>query len=146
MSIQDLRRANLRRWTEKHGIPSKEKSFFSQLLGTGSFGERAARRLEAEYGMGEKFLDREEAPNAIEARAESEDRELSPEASALVAAIEAADKDGIDPKAFSALAQVLTLMRSTKRTGRVASSGSAESIEELEAGPKKSASRRGHAA
>ncbi len=58
MSIQDTRRANLRAWAQKHGTPSKEKSYFSQILsGTSPIGERAARRLERDYRMGEGFLD-----------------------------------------------------------------------------------------
>lgn len=60
MSIQDTRRANLRVWAQKHGTPSKEKSYFSQILsGTSPIGERAARRLERDYRMGEGFLDAE---------------------------------------------------------------------------------------
>ncbi|WP_186239474.1 hypothetical protein [Burkholderia gladioli] len=57
MDIQELRRDNLRRWTQENGVPAKEKSFFSQLLGGASFGERAARRLESTYGMGAGYLD-----------------------------------------------------------------------------------------
>lgn len=60
MSIQDTRRANLRAWVQKHGTPTKEKSYFSQILsGTSPIGERAARRLERDYRMGEGFLDAE---------------------------------------------------------------------------------------
>jgi phage repressor protein C with HTH and peptisase S24 domain len=59
MDIQEIRRARLRQWLEGKTAPSKEKSYFSQLLGgTSSFGERAARRLERDYGMGEGYLDR----------------------------------------------------------------------------------------
>ena len=58
MDIQEIRRARLRQWLEGKTAPSKEKSYFSQLLGgTSSFGERAARRLERDYGMGEGYLD-----------------------------------------------------------------------------------------
>ena len=56
--IHEIRRANLQRWTRDHAVPPKERSYFSQLLGGGSFGERAARRLEGDYGMGENYLDR----------------------------------------------------------------------------------------
>ncbi|WP_241076303.1 S24 family peptidase [Achromobacter insuavis] len=60
MSIQDTRRANLRAWVQQHGSPAKEKSYFSQILsGTSPIGERAARRLERDYRMGEGFLDAE---------------------------------------------------------------------------------------
>lgn len=57
MDIQDIRRANLQRWLETHSVPSKDKSLFSQIKAGGSFGERLARRLEADYGMGSGFLD-----------------------------------------------------------------------------------------
>jgi len=58
MKIEDIRRANLRRWVAKNGVPPKEKSYFSQLSkGDSSFGERAARRLELAYSMGEGYLD-----------------------------------------------------------------------------------------
>ncbi|WLW59852.1 S24 family peptidase [Achromobacter aegrifaciens] len=62
MSIQDIRRANLRAWVQQHGAPTKEKSYFSQILsGTSPIGERAARRLERDYRMGDGFLDAEQA-------------------------------------------------------------------------------------
>ncbi len=58
MDIKEKRRANLKRWFEQRTIPPKEKSYLSQLLtGTASFGERAARRLESDYGMGNLYLD-----------------------------------------------------------------------------------------
>lgn len=58
MTIQEIRRANLRAWVQQNGAPSKEKSYFSQVLsGTAPIGERAARRLERDYRMGEGFLD-----------------------------------------------------------------------------------------
>lgn len=49
------------RWVAKHGTPPKERSLFSQLKSTGSFGERVARRLEVEYRMGAGFLDAADA-------------------------------------------------------------------------------------
>lgn len=58
MDILEIRRENLRRWVTENGIPQKEKSYFSQLQAGGSFGERAARRLERDYRMGEGYLDR----------------------------------------------------------------------------------------
>ncbi len=57
MDIQETRRANLARWLEDHSVPPKEKSLFSQLKGGASFGERVARRLERDYGMGDGYLD-----------------------------------------------------------------------------------------
>jgi len=62
MDIQEIRRQRLREWLKDRSAPAKEKSYFSQLLGGSSFGERAARRLERDYGMGEGFLDIE--PNS----------------------------------------------------------------------------------
>lgn len=62
MNIKEIRQINLRHWVAMHGTPPKEKSFFSQLLGgTSSFGERAARRIEATYKMGNMYLDDPEA-------------------------------------------------------------------------------------
>ncbi len=59
MTTTDIRRQNLRRWLETHPAPSREKSYFSQLAtGVASFGEKAARRLESEYKMGDGYLDR----------------------------------------------------------------------------------------
>ena len=58
MDIVEIRRENLRRWVAEHGTPPKEKSLFSQLKSTGSFGERVARRLEEQYRMGYGYLDR----------------------------------------------------------------------------------------
>lgn len=61
MEIKEIRRKRLAEWFSSRSIPPKEKSYISQLLkGTGPFGERAARRLESVYGMGEGYLD--EAP------------------------------------------------------------------------------------
>lgn len=59
MDIVEIRRENLRRWVAEHGTPPKEKSLFSQLKANGSFGERVARRLEQQYGMGDGYLDRD---------------------------------------------------------------------------------------
>jgi SOS-response transcriptional repressor LexA len=58
MDSQENRRTQLRKWIELNGTPTKEKSYFSQLVGgSSSFGEKAARRLEKTYGMGEGWLD-----------------------------------------------------------------------------------------
>lgn len=65
MEISEIRRARLREWYENRAIPEKEKSYISQLMsGKASFGERAARRLERDYGMGDKYLDQMEAGSA----------------------------------------------------------------------------------
>ena len=58
MTSKDIRREKLKLWFESRSIPEKEKSYLSQLLnGKASFGERAARRLELDYGMPPLFLD-----------------------------------------------------------------------------------------
>lgn len=72
MDIQENRRARLREWLKDRTAPAKEKSFFSQLVsGTASFGERAARRIERDYGMDEGYLDKACADKANSAPAES---------------------------------------------------------------------------
>jgi hypothetical protein len=59
MDITDVRRANLATWVKAHGVPTAEKSFFSQLKKPEtSFGEKVARRLESDYGMEPGSLDR----------------------------------------------------------------------------------------
>lgn len=56
--LVSTRRARLREFFKNRGIPPKEKSYISQLMsGKSSFGERAARRLERDYGMGSGYLD-----------------------------------------------------------------------------------------
>ncbi|WP_186111297.1 S24 family peptidase [Burkholderia gladioli] len=71
MEIADTRRARLRQWFEKRTLPPREKSYLSQLMtGSASFGERAARRLERDYGMEAGYLDSpgdiaEGAPNMV---------------------------------------------------------------------------------
>lgn len=58
MNISDNRRIKLKEWFSARSIPEGEKSYISQLInGKASFGEKAARRLEATYGMPAKFLD-----------------------------------------------------------------------------------------
>lgn len=58
MKISDIRRIKLKEWFSSRSIPSDEKSYISQLInGKGSFGEKAARRLETSYGMGDRYLD-----------------------------------------------------------------------------------------
>lgn len=59
MKISDIRRARLKEWFADRTLPEKEKSYMSQLLsGAASFGEKAARRIEGEYGMTDGYLDR----------------------------------------------------------------------------------------
>lgn len=65
MQIQEIRRAKLRQWFSARSVPTREKSYISQLLKDGNpFGERAARRLENTYGMGHMFLDTLESEDA----------------------------------------------------------------------------------
>lgn len=60
MKITEIRRMRLRQWFSTRPIPEKEKSYLSQLInGKASFGERAARRLERDYAMGDMYLDTE---------------------------------------------------------------------------------------
>lgn len=62
MNISDTRRKRLKAWFLDRPIPAKEKSYVSQLLtGKASFGEKAARRLEKTYQMGEMWLDQVES-------------------------------------------------------------------------------------
>lgn len=56
--MKNIRRENLRKWIAKNGVPTKEKSYFSQLInGVSPFGEKSARRLEHDYKMGKMYLD-----------------------------------------------------------------------------------------
>lgn len=59
MDIVEIRRKNLAEWfSGDRPIPPREKSYISQLLnGKSPFREKAARRLEITYGMGEMYLD-----------------------------------------------------------------------------------------
>lgn len=69
--ISEIRRERLRQWFADRSVPEKEKSYLSQLMGgKASFGERAARRLERDYGMGDKYLDTpigDIAPTSVQA-------------------------------------------------------------------------------
>lgn len=57
-AVANNRREQLRLWFENRTLPEKEKSYISQLIGgKASFGEKAARRLEKTYGMGDKYLE-----------------------------------------------------------------------------------------
>ena len=59
-SKAQTRRERLRAWFAGKSLPEKEKSYFSQLLNEKApapFGEKAARRIEGDYGMLEGYLD-----------------------------------------------------------------------------------------
>jgi hypothetical protein len=61
MEKADVRRKNLAKWFSDKERPDAEKSYISQLInGSASFGERAAKRLERDYGMPEGYLDQDE--------------------------------------------------------------------------------------
>lgn len=67
MDMKKIRQLNLSRWFEGKTLPTKEKSFLSQLMnGKSSFGEKAARRLERDYGMPAGYLDSETQLDEIE--------------------------------------------------------------------------------
>lgn len=53
-----LRRKRLADWYSDKVVPTKDKSYISQLIsGSASFGPKAARRLERDYGMPDRYLD-----------------------------------------------------------------------------------------
>lgn len=67
--MKKIRQTKLAGWFKDKTLPSKEKSYISQLMsGKSSFGEKAARRLERDYGMPPGFLDSNEElqPDEIE--------------------------------------------------------------------------------
>jgi phage repressor protein C with HTH and peptisase S24 domain len=76
MDMAEVRRRRLSEWFSRNAIPEKEKSYISQLInGHSSFGEKAARRLEKSYGMGDGYLDRPSDSNVVSfARDETESR------------------------------------------------------------------------
>lgn len=57
--LTQVRRNQLTKWFKNRIVPEKDKSYISQLKSgkTTSFGEKAARRLEKEYGMPLGYLD-----------------------------------------------------------------------------------------
>lgn len=58
MDTKEIRRKRLATWFSSRTLPEKEKSYLSQLInGKASFGERAARRIERDYGMQPGYLD-----------------------------------------------------------------------------------------
>jgi hypothetical protein len=114
MDIQEIRRANLMRWLEKHSVPQKEKSLFSQLKGGASFGERVARRLEADYHMGVGFLDADETSNSSN---RGQNPVLSSEAEQLIQCV--MRLDGRGDQARKTFAYTLGLLEIVERLGLV---------------------------
>jgi hypothetical protein len=114
MDIQDIRRANLMRWLERNSVPPKEKSLFSQLKGGASFGERVARRLEADYGMGVGFLDADEASNSSN---KGQNPVLSDEANRLIQCVMRLDGRGKEVR--QTFAYTLGILEIVERLGSV---------------------------
>lgn len=57
MDIREIRRQRLKEWFADKPLPKKEMSYISQLInGKSSFGERAAARIENDYGMPGGYL------------------------------------------------------------------------------------------
>lgn len=114
MDIQDIRRANLARWLETHSVPQREKSLFSQLKGGASFGERVARRLEADYRMGVGFLD---ASEPSESANRGQNTPLSAEAERLIQCVMRLDKGGANAR--QTFAYTLGILEIVERLGLV---------------------------
>jgi hypothetical protein len=67
MELKEIRRLQLGLWFKNRAFPEREKSYISQLIsGKASFGEKAARRLERDYGMPDKYLDQDTTNRAEE--------------------------------------------------------------------------------
>ena len=114
MDIQDTRRSNLARWLETHTIPPKEKSLFSQLKGGSSFGERVARRLEKDYGMGMGYLDQDPDPKPANT---GQKAPLSAEAELLIQCV--LRLDALDPAASQMFAHHRSLLLLAERLMRM---------------------------
>lgn len=72
MNKTETRRSRLRDWFASRSLPEKEKSYLSQLInGKASFGEKAARRLERDYGMADGYLDSEGSAASESSKAEA---------------------------------------------------------------------------
>ncbi|MFW7225364.1 MULTISPECIES: hypothetical protein [unclassified Serratia (in: enterobacteria)] len=57
MDIRETRRLRLKEWFADKPLPKHEISYISQLInGKSSFGERAAARIEKDYGMPSGYL------------------------------------------------------------------------------------------
>jgi hypothetical protein len=57
-NITAVRRARLGRWFANRPYPEEKKSYISQLInGHASFGEKAARKLEQDFGIPHMSLD-----------------------------------------------------------------------------------------
>ncbi|EHB3478021.1 hypothetical protein J4L45_000114 [Salmonella enterica subsp. enterica serovar Newport] len=55
--LKPIRRRRLKEWFADGKYPEKDSSYISQVINGKSIGEKAARRLERDYGMPEGYLD-----------------------------------------------------------------------------------------
>ncbi|WP_213322371.1 hypothetical protein [Klebsiella aerogenes] len=58
MEMKEIRRRRLKDWFADGKYPEKDSSYISQVINGKSMGEKAARRIEREYGMPDLFLDK----------------------------------------------------------------------------------------
>lgn len=58
MDEKEIRRRRLKEWFADGKYPDKDSSYISRVINGKSIGEKAARRLERDYGMPDKFLDK----------------------------------------------------------------------------------------
>ncbi len=90
MKTADIRRAQLKAWFADRSLPEREKSYISQLIsGKASFGEKAARRLENDYGMPDRYLDQSNVLSANQDRkkySENAEQGHNPEEIAVLSA------------------------------------------------------------
>jgi hypothetical protein len=122
MDIKETRRENLRKWLETHKTPPAERSYFSQLLlGTSTMGERAARRIEAEYNMGAGYLD-----TPLEKVGADREAKAGPEPERM-------DLVWVTPREM----QILTAFRASSERGKASMEVSAE-VSEKERSPLRS--------
>lgn len=101
--IAAIRKRNLIKWFSSRPIPTKEKSYLSQLMGKNDtpFGEKAARRLEKTYEMGDFYLDTDIDGSQNDDN-ESDTKGPSPRAEKLIAIITKLDQIGGMDDVFSA--------------------------------------------
>ncbi|CAI1514849.1 transcriptional repressor DicA [Serratia quinivorans] len=82
MDIREIRRQRLKEWFSDKPLPKREMSYISQLInGKSSFGEKAASRIENEYGMPSGYLsqpyDGQEETPSISISGKQEEKLLS---------------------------------------------------------------------
>lgn len=82
MDIREIRRQRLKEWFSNRPLPKREVSYISQLInGKSSFGEKAATRIENDYGMPQGYLSQplndQDGPPSIEVSNAQEAKLLS---------------------------------------------------------------------